>query len=359
MSVRVQRFVVKAHPSEDHPKYYRWQTATVCVFVGDDDKQRAFKKAMKIIAAKKWVIIEIVEKGTLIEDRVRSFGGEVWEAYQDAQRGKIKFIEGVDQRTTDKDIPPLLAPKITEIFVDSVVIKAGGYRFIPSGPANNLPRNADYIIDDFIFDLKILQEESLEITATQTKLAELFKSVFPNASTISLDPALLPPDKQAKYFDIIRKRVQRVIHSASDQVRSTKKQIGNTNLKGGVILVNSGSGLLLPGILEEQAERCIKQSSHIECFVCLSVWLLSNGFDSIMNFKIYPVTPQNKTVEKLTKAFGEREEEMMNHWASSGFTLPNEVTNPMKPVAFERDGIIFNFVPPQIPDERFKDNPAP
>jgi hypothetical protein len=74
-----------------------------------------------------------------------------------------------------------------------------------------------------------------------------------------------------------------------------------------------------------------------------------------MNFKVYPESSPNKVVNKLIKAFLQREEEMMNEWAGAGFPKPSEVTDPMKPVAFERDGIVFSFVPPQIPDERFND----
>lgn len=356
MSSRVQRFVVRAHPTDNHPKYYRWQTATLCVFVGDDDKQRALETAKRIITEHHWIPIDAFEKATLIEERVRGFGGDVWTAYQAALGGKVKFVEIIDQRTTDKaSLSPILAPKVTEAFVDSVVIKAGGRRFIPSGPKSLLPRNADYIVDDHIFDLKILEDESLELASTQDKLAELFKEAFPGKPSITIDPTQLPPELRKEYFNIVKRRIERLVHSASGQVRETKKQIGNEEMKGGVILVNSGFGSLMPTVLEEQAERCVKQSTHIHCAVCFSVWLFTNGFDSMINFKIYPPSSPNKTVAKLVNAFTEREEEMMNDWGRDGFPRPAEVTNPMKPVAFERNGIVFSFVPPQIPDERFND----
>jgi len=361
MNQRVQRFIVRAHPAEEHPGYYRWQTATLCVFVGEDDKRKAFEKAKKTIADRRWVTIEFVEKATLIEDRVRSVGGDVWQAYQEALQGKTRLIEIVDQPTTSKgSSPPVLAPKVTEAFVDSVVIKAGGHRYVPTGPQHCLSRNADYLIDDYIFDLKMLEEESLEVVATQNKLADLFASAFPGQPTISLDPALLSPEKRGKYYDIVRKRLQKPVRSASGQIRETKLQIGDERLKGGVILLNSGFGSLHPSAFEEQAKRCAKQdSTQIECVICVSVWLLTNGFDSIMNFKFYPESPQNKTVERLAKAFWEREDEWMTEFARSGFLLPSEATEPMKAIAFERDGIIFSFVPPQIPDERFAEKRQP
>lgn len=210
------------------------------------------------------------------------------------------------------------------------------------------------MIDDYIFDLKILEEDSLETEATQEKLAKLFGSAFPGKTSISLDPSLLSEPDRNEYFDIIRKRLQRLIRSASGQVRETKAQMGNASLKGGVILLNSGFGSLLPSVFEEQAERCAKHDSkQIACVICISVWLVTNGFDSIINFKFYPSPSENPTVEKLAKAFLKREEEWMTDFARSGFLPPVEATQPMKPVAFERNGIIFSFAPPQIPDERF------
>ena len=235
MSSHVQRFVVKAYPTDQHPRYYRWQTATVCVFVGEDDRTVALEIAKRSISDHHWVVTEFLEKATLIEERVRSKGGGVWQAYQDALRGRLRVVEIVDQPTTNKNsFPPMLAPKVTEAFIDSVVVEAGGLRFVPTAPKHSLPRNADYLIDDYIFDLKTLEEDSLEKDATQEKLAKLFGSAFPGKTSMTLDPSLLSGPDRNKYFNIVRKRLQKLIRSASGQVRETKAQIGNTSLKGGV-----------------------------------------------------------------------------------------------------------------------------
>jgi hypothetical protein len=355
VSSKVQRFTVKAHPTDQHPAYYRWQTATVCVFVGEDDRAVALDIARKLISDHHWVVIEFLDKATLIEERVRSAGGEVWQAYQEALRGKMRLVEIIDQPTTSKDGSlPMLAPKMTETFIDSVVVEAGGHRFVPTGKRHALPQNADYLIDNYVFDLKTLEVDSLEINATQEKLGRLFGAAFPGKTSISLDPSLLSEADQKEYFDIVRKRLQKLIRHASSQVRATKAQIGNASLKGGVILLNSGFGSLPSSVFEEQAERCVQNdSTQIDCVICISVWLMTNGFDSTINCKFYPFPSQNPTVERLAKAFFKREEEWMTAFARTGFLPQEEATQPMKPVAFERNGIIFSFVPPQIPDKRF------
>ena len=178
MSKRVQRFVVKAHPTDTHPRYYRWQTGTLCLFVGEDDKALAVRKAKNEIAKKNWVAIRFTDKATLIEERVRQVGGRVWEAYLQSQRGEIFFLDSVDQPTSGKQkLPPPLAPRVTETFIDRVIAKAGGHRLTKQEANYEKSRNADYLIDDYVFELKTLDEEGLEKENRQRKLANLFSGV--------------------------------------------------------------------------------------------------------------------------------------------------------------------------------------
>ncbi|MEK6634884.1 MAG: hypothetical protein AABY38_00875 [Planctomycetota bacterium] len=70
MSKKVQRFLVRVCPAPDHPEYYPWQTAQLCLFVGDDDRSKSFKTACKEIDRKHWLPIGPFTKETLIEDCV-------------------------------------------------------------------------------------------------------------------------------------------------------------------------------------------------------------------------------------------------------------------------------------------------
>jgi len=266
------------------------------------------------------------------------------------------YILALEKRHTATDPRPNVFCAVASSVGESLdaIVRAGGCGFVPQGPQSRLPRNADYLLDDYIIDLKALEEEGLGVESRQDKLAALFRSVLPNQRSITLDPTLLPPEKRRECLDIIGSRIKKHIQSASDQVRQTKLQIGNASLRGGVILLNSGFSSLPPSILEEQAERCAKKdSTQIEVVVCISVWLLTNGFDTTMNFQFYPNESTNSTIQKLKKAFWERENEWMTEFARSGFMPTGGTTTPMQAVAFERDGIYFSFLPPQLPDSRF------
>lgn len=355
MSKHVQRFVVTAHPTDKHPKYYRWQTGTLCLFVGEDDKAVAVKKAKSQITKNNWVAIRFTDKATLIEERVRQVGGKVWEAYLQAQRGEIFFLDSVDQLTSGKQkLPPPLAPRVTETFIDHVITRAGGHRLTKQEANNEKSRNADYLIDDYVFELKTLEEEGLEKENRQKKLANLFRDAPSPRGSVSLDPSILPEAKRREYMDIVGGPIKTHIRSASDQIKKTKAHLRNAKLHGGVILLNTGYGSLPSKIFEQLVERYAKKDSRqIDSVACISVWLKTNGFDTNMVFKFYPKNSTNHTVEKIGKAFMEYVNEWMTEFARSGFTPKGLVTDPLKPIAFEQDGIIFSTVPLQIPDTRF------
>ena len=165
---------------------------------------------------------------------------------------------------------------------------------------------------------------------------------------------MLPEAKRREYMDIVGGPIKTHIRSASDQIKKTKAHLQNANLHGGVILLNTGYGSLPPKLFERLVERYAKKDSRqIGAIVCISVWLITNGFDTNMNFKFYPKTSTNRTVEKIGNVFMEYVNEWMTEFARSGFTPAGLVTDPLKPIAFEQDGIIFSTVPPQIPDTRF------
>ena len=313
------------------------------------------EKAKSLIAKNHWVAIKFTGKSTLIEERVRQVGGQVWEAYLQAQRGENVFLDSVNQPASKKEKrPPPLAPRVTEKFIDQVITRAGGHRLTKQEANNEKSRNADYLIDDYVFELKTLEEEGLEKENRQRKLANVFVDEPSPKGSISLDPSNLNEANRRTYMDIVGGPIKTHIRSASDQIKKTKAHLRIANPHGGVILLNTGYGSLPPKIFEQLVERYAKKDSkHIDAVACISVWLITNGFDTNMVFKFYPEKSTNHTVEKIKKAFMEYVNEWMTEVARSGFIPTPLVTDPLKPIAFEQNGIIFSSVPLQIRDTRF------
>ena len=211
-------------------------------------------------------------------------------------------------------------------------------------------RIADYRIDEWLFELKDLQEEGLLQPSRQEKLAKLFVPYATQGIPLLLDPTILPEEEHRRYFDILSGPIQTQVKSASKQVRSTKTLLGDETLRGGVIYLNTGYGSFPPeefGPLVERYAR--KDTTQIEAVFCVSTWSVTNGFDSQIFFRTYPSEPTISAVERLCKGFATRFEEAMTKLVLGTLPQAAEVADPLTPVAFNVNGLDFAWQPPTLP----------
>lgn len=346
----IQRICVRAKPKSTHPDYFEWQTASICMFIPENDKSLAVQRAREELAGRQWDFISYESKATLIEDRVRQAGGEVWEAFRSAQKGQLLFKVFPDCFLSgDKNDKPVLPARITEKFMDYVVVDAGGRRFSEEEKRTGI-KNADYLIGGFVFELKDLQEEGLKKGEHQKKIVEIFSHYFPNKSEISIDPSILSKSDYLKYLDIIGAPIKTHIRSASKQIKDTKLLLGRPDLLGGIILLNTGFGSFPHEIFAEQVERYArKDSKQLYAVVSISVWTHTNGFDSYVFYKFSPPESEQKEVIALQEAFSKRFLQMMTDVIQGKIEKTMEMASPASPVVFEHNGIDFAWIPPRIP----------
>jgi hypothetical protein len=115
--IDIQRICVNAKPARAQPEYYEWQTASVCMFIAETDKARALEKARSELSRRHWEFLTYGNKSTLIEERVREVGGEVWEAFEHARRGRIFFKVFPDCfGAGNKIFHPILPPVLPNCF---------------------------------------------------------------------------------------------------------------------------------------------------------------------------------------------------------------------------------------------------
>lgn len=273
--MHVQRFIIRAYPSKDHPEYFSWQAATIVLFVGENDKEGAQRMALDELAKRNWAPEKFIARDTLIEERVRREGGRVWEAYQQAQAGKIFWLESLEAIpfSTKQNPTRLTTPRLSEQFIDRVIVNAGGRRLTADEAAGFKQKNADYILDDFVIELKDLQEEGLEVATRQEKIAELFAE-YPTAGYVQkLDPFRLSETDFDQYCDIVGAPIQKRIHAASKQIRATIERLKPKRYRGAVIILNTGYSTIPHAFLEQLAARCAaKESESIAQVVTVSSW---------------------------------------------------------------------------------------
>ena len=343
----VSRVGLRAKPADNHPEYKEWETANVVVFVQTDGRDETLVRAREVLRRERWEVLEVQLCDRLIEDRVREQGGEVWELYQAAlTRGAAIKVLPQNFAAGRTGILAIRPPRVTEVFIDQVVADAGGQRL----DTDNQNRIADYRIDEWLFELKDLQEEGLLQPTRQEKLAKLFVPYATQGVPLLLDPAILPEEDRRRYFDILSGPIQTQVKSASKQVRSTKSLLGDEALRGGVIYLNTGYGSFPPEEFGPMVERYArKDTTQIEAVFCISTWSVTIGFDSQIFFRTYPTEPTIPALERLGKAFATRFEEAMTQLVLGTLPQAPEFADPLTPVAFNVNGLDFSWLPPTLP----------
>ena len=350
MPTDIHRICIRAKPAPNHPQYFEWQVASICMFVPEADKRAALQKARELLACERWEFVEYEDKSTLIEDRVMEQGGAVWDVYQYAKSGKIFFrVFPHHFGAGDKELSRFRPARITEAFMDDMIARAGGRRVDGEGIRQGI-KNADYVLGDFIFELKDLQEEAMKKVGHQARLAELFKKYFPSQTAITLDPKVLSKTDYLVYLDILGGPMQTCVTCASKQIRSTKHLLGRADLHGGLIILNTGLGSFPHDDFGQQAKRYVrKDTTQIDETVSIDIWSHTNGFDLQAFFDFRPSQSKCPEVLAIKESFNWCFERMMTDLVLGKIPDTTPRDDPSRPLAFEVDGIDFAWSPPSIP----------
>jgi hypothetical protein len=353
MSVPIQRFVVKAYPTVDHPDLHPFHLHTICVFIGEGDYDQAQARAEKELWKRKWRIVRYLDKSTLIEERVKAFGGEVWDAYLLAAKGRILIKSESNDNILPKSFS-MAIPAFDEKTVDRAIEKAGGHRLTKEEANNQHTLNADYVLGNWIIELKELEEERLLKTGHQNALATLFEKYCCD-DHMEIDYDALSPEDQKLFVKSACSPVRHALEKASKQIAATKAHLGNVQAKGAVIILNNGFGSLQPELLPRIADQLAKRHSQIDLVICLSQYFITNGFDNVVNFHMDPVTLPDSSIEAFYDAIHGEQTALMT---KAIMTHPDEMENPLKPmcpIIFERNGKRYRFVPGIPPNSMFQE----
>jgi hypothetical protein len=345
--MRIQRLVYCVKPTKSNQSLCEWETATVVLFVAAEARQDGIQRAREHLRSQHWQVIRLLLHDSLSEPLVIDQGGDVLNAYRIAQENGCfgTFFPDTFGPGNNKNRNRVLSPDVGENFMDRIIAQAGGRRLTTEECGIN-SQNADYRLDNWILELKDLQEEGIEKEPRQLKLAELFSAKnWDDHVEIRLDS--LNEQERMAYLEIIGGPIKSHVRSASKQIMQSMKQIGTPGLRGGLIFLNTGYGSLPPTLFQDLVERHAAKRTHIECCICISIWVLTNGFDSQIQFKFHPLDSCEPMVQKLSDAFSAATGEMMAEWARSGFESKRPLM-PLKPIAFEIAGRTFFWEPERI-----------
>lgn len=334
MSKQVQRFILKAIPKESHKIYFPWQTATLCILIGDDNKISAFTKAVNLIETRNWTPISTIHKSTLVEELIYHQEQYVIDEYENVKAGIDSFIELPDNWCGFKDSPPLLFPKITEDLINKVFKEAGGERF---GYNEKIEaKNADYLIDDYIFELKIIEEERLLKKSVQEKIWDYYCQNLNGITPENFDDI-----RHSIFVNIFKSPIENAIKSASKQIKSTRGILNDSKYKGGLLIINNGTSSFTPNIFNECVHKSLKNNTNnIESAVIINIWSETDGFNSNSRFSFEPKTP-NEIEKRIIESFKIVINKHFTDWGHDLFSQCIGILSPLKTISFQKDDTIF------------------
>lgn len=349
--VKVHRFILRAYPLESHPKFHRWQKATLVLFVADSSPYKAEKKVLDELQVRHWVPESIELRDTLVRNAVMAQGGDVWDAYLQAEIQGMFWMESLDSLPMCMKGEALCGtgPKLTEGFIDKLIVEGGGHRATSEEAGGFLEKNADYIFGKYVLELKQFESEGLSVESRQKKIGELFKHYLSEGAVHQIDPYKLSEDDFNKYWEIIGVPIQKRIKAASKQVKATIARLSPNEYEGGVILLNTGYLSVPHDFLVAMAERyAVKDTSSIKTVIVISSWTVTNGFDTQVNYGFHPHDPICKDLRKLKETFWSTVEKLMTQAITRGLAPEYGMQEPMPPTHFHHEGKVFTFGIPQI-----------
>ena len=349
MTYRVQRIVLKAKPAKSHVTYNEWETATLCFLVLEHYMKDALLHVKNKLSDEKWELLYYELRDTLIHERVIEVGGDFYDMYKFALSDGLYlkiFPDHYDPGKAKKQY--LCPPKINEKYIETVVVDCGGRRLTGQERAFEKHKNADFIVDDFIFELKELQEEGLDKPERRQKISNLFCPYYSDTEAIYIDPSILSELDRMKYFSIISSPIEKKVKEAFKQVKDTKQRLSD-KYKLGLIYLNSGYLSLPHDVFDAEVRRYVNKADlSFDEVITLSVSGQTNGFDLYVNFYFDPKEPAYSETKKLQSSWWKNTEDMMTKLVRGEL---GDHSEPQKPISFHDSGIDFYWLPYAI--ERF------
>lgn len=346
----IYRFVIRAYPDSTHAHFHEWQKATLVLFISESEPCSAEQKSLLELEKRKWVPESYELKDILIEERIREEGGNILDAYLEAKNTGIYWLESLDDLAMIRKEEKVwgTGPKLNESFVDQLIISSGGHRVTREEAGNFKEKNADYILGSFVLELKQFEQEGLEVSTRQEKIAKIINRYTLNAPAQQIDPLQLNENDFREYWEVVGIPVQKRIKAASKQVKSTINRLDG-NHTGGVILLNTGYLSIPHDFLISMAERyASKDTSSISEVVVISSWTVTNGFDTVVNYAFHPHEPSNLDLIKLRDTFWETVNRMMTQMVTGELDISTGMQEPMSPTHFKVDDKAFTFGVPEI-----------
>src|SRR3954452_6933473 len=174
---------------------------------------------------------------------------------------------------------------LTEEDVRTVVESCGGAVAHPDAHQRT-ERGGDFILEGAAIELKLLDEEGLQKSERQAKLAKLFHNEGFNAPVVVLDRENLSKAGQRAYDRIIEGPIKNAVASARQQLKQTRTERAETTLSILWVINNGYTALNHKELTALIAHRVRNDTSNIDGVIVGGCYFHSDDFDS---FFLWPL----------------------------------------------------------------------
>ncbi len=241
--------------------------------------------------------------------------------------------------------------RITEKDFDQIIEDLGGKR-LSEDESREERENADYILNDAIIELKIVEEDPSTKISTQDKLARLFSS---EAETVIIDPLLLDKYGRRQYYRILETPIKSHVKKAARQLKSS--QAANS-LSGPriAIVINNGLYAHTSEEFEETTFKCASNdTSAIDILLVGGVYYYSDTFKMYAFPRLSPYYINGKfdckEVTSLITAWTKFVDDYMTRVILD--VSAKRTKEPVKDICFEKDDIRYVKPTPRLGPSKF------
>ena len=149
-----------------------------------------------------------------------------------------------------------------------------------------IERGGDFIIEGAVIELKVLDEDGLQKSERQAKLANLFRDEGFTAPVVVLDRGNLSEAGKRAYDRAIEGPIKNAVASARQQLRQTRAERPETSVSILWVLNNGYTALNHEELTALVARRARNDTSNIDGVIVGGYYFHSDGFDSFFRWPL-------------------------------------------------------------------------
>ena len=240
--------------------------------------------------------------------------------------------------------------QITESDFDSVIAEAGGARIASEN-------SADYLLDEAVVELKLVEEEGFQKETRQRKIAELFGKLQPQSPVVVVNPKALDEAGARLYYNIVSGPIKTHVKKAAAQLEKTSQRYSPRPTRVLVIL-NVGYTALSVDEFKSACIKCVhNDTSKIDWVICGGVYFHGDKFNYylIEPFEDIAINLNSSfpSLGKLQEAWGKFAERIATQVIRNQADIAEDGKMPVLDLAFEVDGVRYVKPSPKLPKSDF------